>query len=250
MNATLIVFGSVIPVFSLALVAAALVGVGVAARRTGWRAGALVDLTLAAGVGALVGGRAEHVALHWAAWFSAHPDEIARVALGGLGWHGAVVGGLIGLFAAARFVRLPVSTGGTALLDPFAPALALLALGGWIGCAAAPCAWGKEVTTLADYPAWAVGWTRDVYNLYAPRYNTQLFGAALAVLLLLAAAWLPRRVRAGHFWLILALLSAGMFFIGFWRADPVPVVFGLRADQVADAVTGGVSLAFYRLARR
>ncbi|MBK8023443.1 MAG: hypothetical protein IPK19_18935 [Chloroflexi bacterium] len=131
----------------------------------------------------------------------------------------------------------------------FAPALALLALGGWIGCAAAVCAWGKEVTTLADYPAWAVGWTRDVYNLYAPRYNTQLYGAALAIGLLIVAVWRPAQ-SAGRFWLVLALLGAGMALIGFWRADPVPVVFGLRADQIADVVVAGWAAVLYVYSQR
>lgn len=322
MDANLSIAGLTVPVFSLSLVCGALLSLFLAVRRTGWKPGMWVDLALGAGAGAVVGGRIEHVALHWD-YFGTHADEIVRVTLGGLTWHGAVIGGLIGLWlavqvrriillATSRIVRLPFFASlvpatdapapfpsMSALLDALTPALPLLAFAGWLGCYAATCAWGKEVATLADFPAWAVGWTRDVFNIYAPRYSTQFYGMALAALLF-ALAWLltrrtrnsaptasltamslsretspppplPRREEAqgnlldtpfspsppdirsapdGHFWLLLALLSVGIFFIGFWRADPVPLLFGLRADQVADGLMTGWAVAMIIMPER
>ncbi|MBK8023442.1 MAG: prolipoprotein diacylglyceryl transferase [Chloroflexi bacterium] len=97
MSPTLTLLGLTVPIFSLSLFGAALIGTAWAARRTGWPLGLTVDLALVAAAGALIGGRVEHVLLHWADWFSAHPEEIVRLSLGGLGWHGAVVGGLVGV---------------------------------------------------------------------------------------------------------------------------------------------------------
>lgn len=247
--------GMTIPVFSFALVCGVSLSIGIVIWRTGWRLGSVVDLALGAGIGSVVGGRIEHVALQWA-YFSTARDEIARVTLGGLEWHGAFVGGLIGLWLViaaknitqrrkgAKTQSIEIIFGAAALVIP------VLALAGWIGCYAAPCAWGKEVTTLADYAPWAVGWTRDVFNIYAPRYNTQLYGMALAVMLMVLAWLLRQRRGAGRFWLIVGLLSVGMFFIGFWRADFVPSWFGLRVDQVFDGILAGIALTLSAVGSR
>lgn len=108
----------------------------------------------------------------------------------------------------------------------------------WWGCLGAACGYGAEVDTLARYPAWAVAELPDVYGLPAPRWNTQVFGMALGAALLPLMALLAARgwLRGRRFWLALALLSAGMFAIGFVRADYAPTLAGLRADQWLDLI--------------
>jgi hypothetical protein len=64
-----------------------------------------------------------------------------------------------------------------------------------------------------------------------------LAGLALATLLIYRG-WL----RGGRFWLLLALLSVGMFAIGFVRADFADELAGLRADQWLDLITVVLSL--------
>jgi phosphatidylglycerol:prolipoprotein diacylglycerol transferase len=172
-----------------------------------------------------------HVVLHWA-HFSTRPEEILRFHSGGLDWHGAVIGALIGLSVVTRWRGLSLPR----LLDAFTLGLPLLALTGWLGCWAAGCGYGTEVETLAYYPGWMVSIAPDVYGIPAPRYNTQFFGTLAALVLLLLAAgliwqgWLAGR----RFWLILALLSLSVFAIGFFRADYALVIAGLRADQWLD----------------
>src|SRR5690606_31172444 len=102
-------------------------------------------------LGAVVGARLAHVALQWD-YFSAHTGEIIRLTAGGLDWHGALLGGLLGLALVARWRRLPLRL----LLDALTPVLPLVALGGWIACWSAACGYGREVDTLANYPAYAV----------------------------------------------------------------------------------------------
>jgi len=219
-----------VPAFSFALIVGIAVSLGVGLRRA-QRPGAVVDVCLAALALALVGARIVHVLLNWS-YFADNLSEALRPSAGGLDWHGVVIGALIGLALAARWRRLSARD----LLDQLTPALPLLALAGWIGCAAAVCGWGAEVDTLAHYSPFVASESRDVYGIIAPRYNTQVFGMVLALVLLIVSLVLIQRgwLRYRRFWLVLAFLSLGMFVIGFFRGDPVPMVAGLRADQVLD----------------
>lgn len=254
------------PTFNLFLALAVLVSVGVGLRRVwkaypprpkgegqGVRVGAVADIYLGTLVGAMVGARLFHVLLNWD-YFADATNEITLISLGGLDWHGAVLGGIIGLYLVYRlrnFVRARVGLSPTNpygyadLLDMLTPALPLLGLAGWWGCLAALCGYGAEVDNLSRYPALAAAESADVYGIVVPRYNTQVFGLVLSaivlviVMLLLWRGWLRYR----RFWLMLALLSAGMFAIGFFRGDHAVLLFGLHADQVLDALFAAEALA-------
>ncbi len=231
-----------VPIYSLALVVGIALSVGIGARRSALRLGVLVDVCLGVAVGGVIGARIGHVLLNWD-YFAANLSEALRPSAGGLDWHGAVIGGLIGLALIAGWRRLKLRD----LLDALAPALPLLALAGWFGCWAAVCGYGAEVDTLAHYPPLVAAETRDVYGIVAPRFNTQGFGMALALALLTLSMVLIRRgwLKYRRFWLLLALLSAGMFVIGFFRGDYAPMVAGLRADQVVDG--GFLVISFWFL---
>lgn len=230
-----------LPTFTLLLALAVAAAAAISLYRAPVRAGA-ADCGLAALAGAAVGARAAHVLLNLD-YFAGAPAEALRFSAGGLNWHGAVVGGLAGLWLAARWRRVDAA----ALLDRLALALPLLVFAVWWGCLGAACGYGAEVDTLAHYPAWMVAELRDVYGLPAPRYNTQVFGMALGAALLPVMALVTRRgwLRGRRFWLALALVSAGMFAIGFARADYTPAIAGLRADQWLDLVL--LALAGWRL---
>lgn len=218
--------------FTLFVALAVIGGTAFAAYRSG-QPGAVVDACLGALIGGVAGARLAHVLLNWT-YFSEHTDEIARLNAGGLEWHGSLFGGLLGLALAARWRGLDTA----ALLDLLAPVLPVLALSGWLGCWAWACGYGAEVDTLARYPAYAVSEARDVYGIIAPRYNTQAFGVVLALVTgLVAVVLMRRRVLYGvRFWLVLALLGAGMALIGTVRGDAVPSMAGVRADLWLDLV--------------
>jgi phosphatidylglycerol:prolipoprotein diacylglycerol transferase len=217
----------------LALAIGATVTFGVL--RAGRRAGALVDVGLGALACGLALARLEHVLLNWN-YFAYAVHEAFQINAGGLDWHGAVIGGLIGGAAVARWRRVDAHE----ILEVMTLGLPLIALAGWYGCWAAHCAYGVEVDTLAHFPSWAVSESADVYGMAAPRYNTQVFGQWLAAALMVVAAILLWRQRVG-FWLMLGLFSVGMFVIGFFRGDYAPMLYGLRLDQWLDAVVGAVS---------
>ncbi|MBI5667405.1 MAG: prolipoprotein diacylglyceryl transferase [Chloroflexi bacterium] len=218
---------------ALAVVVSAMIGVYrmAAGGHSLPRAGAAADAYLGALIGGVVLARLGHVLLSWD-YFGSNLNEIVQLELGGLNWHGAVLGGLIGLHLASRLRRVEVRH----LLDALTLGLPLIGLAGWWGCMASACGYGLELPTLYGHPAFAVTESPDIFGIVAPRYNTQLFGLLLSMtmlglaVLLVGCGWL----RCRRFWLILALLSAGMFMIGFYRGDAVTIVAGLRLDQWFD----------------
>ena len=206
------------------------------------RAGAVLDCGLLALAAGVIGARAVHVGLHWD-YFVQHADEIARLRAGGLAWAGAVIGGLGGLALGARWRRISLM----GLLEALTPALPLIGLAAWWGCWATGCAYGAEVATLADHPGWLVSEAPDIYGIIAPRYHTQLYGAAGSLALLLLTALMIGRgwLKGRRFGLLLALTALLSFGVGFWRADAAPVAAGLRADQWLDLLLLGLGLILF-----
>jgi phosphatidylglycerol---prolipoprotein diacylglyceryl transferase len=232
----------------LTLAALAVLATAIYRLRGALKAGDIADACLGALVGGAVGARLGHILLNWD-YFAEHIRQIPQLHEGGLDWHGAVLGGLLGLLLVARWRKLDVS----ALLDALTPAPPLLALAGWTACLAWACGYGREVDTLARYPAFSVSEAADVYGIVAPRYNTQQFGILISLVVLATALFMLAApcLRGVRFWRTLALLGAGMFVLGFWRADPVGIFAGLRLDQWLDLVItflGILAFSFQRSA--
>lgn len=216
---------------SLGLLAAA--GIAAYRLRRDTPASRVVDVCLAGLVCGVAGARLSYVLLNMDYYaIAAHVGEITRLSAGGLNWHGAVYGGLLGIVVMARLRRVSLSP----LLDALALGLPLIGLAGWSACGALACAYGAEVDNLANYPSLVVAELSDIFGLTLPRYNTQQLGAVLALIVFALAVvltwrgWLVKR----RFWVVLAAFSAGMFGIGYLRGDSVPTLGGLRADQWLD----------------
>lgn len=195
---------------------------------------ARVDVLLCALIGAVLLGRVVHIALHWA-HFSLHMGEIWRFNAGGLDWHGAALGAGIGLWLGAGWRGVSWAAFAPALLL----AIPLLTSAAWLGCESIGCAYGAEVNTLAGLPQWLATEARDRVAVYAPRYNTHALGVMLGVSLLLMAALLLWRdwLQSVRLPLLIALLAAGMFALGFLRGDYAVYAAGLRLDQWLDLST-------------
>ena len=240
-----------LPTYTALLALGVLASVAALALAYRWRyarpVGPLVDACLGALLGGVVLARAGHVLLH-RYYFEIHPDEIIRLSAGGLDWHGALVGGLLGFALVSRWRGLDARS----LFDWLAPVVPALALLAWWGCGAAHCAYGAEVETLADYPGWLVWEAADVYNIRAPRYAVQPLGMGfsggllLLVLGLMWRGWLRGRLLG----LALLVLALGMFALGFLRGDYNPTIGPLRADQALDLLLAGGGLALLALVPR
>lgn len=230
----------VIRTYTLLLDIAILIGLGLLTWQ-GWRIEdkpvEWMDAGLAALVVGIILGRIGHVIIHHE-YFSEHSSEIAQIWRGGIDWHGAILGGLIGLIIAGLLRRLILRQ----VLDL---AAFLLPIGGILvstGCLSTSCGHGREVISLTDYPPPIAAELPDLYGVVAPRLNSQLYSIALSLVLLGLAALLARLIkrRGVRFWPILTLLSLGLFGIGFTRGDTVPMVGFLRLDQILDLAVAGV----------
>jgi prolipoprotein diacylglyceryltransferase len=179
---------------------------------------------LALGSAALLG-RAGHVLLNWD-YFALHPDEAPRVDLGGIEWHFAVIGALIGLWVGARLRRFDFSR----TLAWCAPLVGVIGLLVWRMCAGVGCAAGREVDTLARYPALIVAELPDRYGIIAPRWNTPLMGiVGSLIVLIFGLIALRSKWGARGFWLTLALMALIMLLIGAFR----PITAAERALNTA-----------------
>lgn len=200
----------------------------------------LTDVFLAGLLGAVVGGRVEHVLLQWA-YFTDNRGEIAY--LNGLDWHGAFLGAFFVVMIVARWRKRELIP----LLDRAALLLPLVALAAWWGCAASGCAYGAPVENLFAFPRWLTWEGRDIFGIIEPRFAVQRIGALWALLLCVCALFLTWRgwLAGRRLWLIICLLSVAAFLLGFLRADYTVTVNGLRVDQYLDAILacyGGVFL--------
>lgn len=222
--------------FALALLAGGLLFVRKFERRDLARA---IDVLLLAFASGLALARVEHVLLNWA-YFADNTAEFLTLQVGGLGWHGGLLGALLALWLGWRFRLRATNSRFTGVLDRLTPALPPLMMAAWVGCAPVGCAYGYEVSTLADYPALIAAELPDIFGVVAPRLNTPLFGLTWAAIVLCVVWWTRR--ATGRFWLALALVGLGMFAIGFARADNVPIAFGLRVDQALDLIVCAFSL--------
>jgi phosphatidylglycerol:prolipoprotein diacylglycerol transferase len=232
----------VIQTYTVLLDLAILGGLGTLAWQ-GWRTGqqavAWLDAGLSALLGGIVMGRVEHILIHWE-YFSGHADEIVQLWRGGLGWHGAVAGGLAGLAIFCAVRRLSFRQ----IADTLALILPTGAIFAYAGCLMARCGYGQEVETLAGYPPLVAAELPDLYGIVAPRLASQLYGIVWGVVLIGGVVLMTKLIRRPgvRLWLVLILLGAGSFGIGFTRGDAALSVGTLRLDQVLDLVIATAGL--------
>jgi prolipoprotein diacylglyceryltransferase len=200
-----------------------------------WRRGErmlpCLDVAVAVLLFGILGARIGHVLLSWE-YFSAHSDEIWSLAGGGLNWHGALLGGLLGALMAGLWRGVPL----LALGDRLALVIPIMAGAIWMASVVSNNTYAVEVRSLADFPAWMVVESPDIYGISAPRLALANVGvtSALVLFLLLAALDVLRWLPGVRLWLGIALYSLAMYFIGFFRADPVGLVLTRRAEQLLD----------------
>ena len=205
------------------------------ARRANLPQGDILDAAL---VGVLVGVLAARGMYVWENWayFRDHTDQMTQLWLGGLSWHGGLIGGAVGTAAFGVCRRLDVRT----VFNVLAPGLMAGAALGWIGSYLAGAAYGREVFP-GDFWWFLAADLPDIYGLWNPRFATQLMGAAWAAMCFaVGMSNVERRVtsapmRLSSFALTLVLYSSGMFVLGFARGDAAPMLAGLRVDQIMDA---------------
>lgn len=183
---------------------------------------------------ALVAGRAGYVLAH-RDYFWTHLDETWRLWQGGLSYHAALFGGVLGLLLWCRHRRCSLPD----YADLLAPAGALWSAFGWSACWFEGCAYGQETylgPLAADLP--------DSLGVYAIRYQTQAAGIGVSLLALaLFCYWQRKLPPGGGFWLVAAVLSLGRALITLYRGDLQSLFGPVSVSTVVDTLLALVSLA-------
>ena len=197
--------------FTVAMATGIWLGLGLAARwrrdeaNEGWLDTAVFVMLIA-----WLGARAGFVAANWP-YYAERPSEIWQFWQGGLSYHGALLAGLAALWGWSVWRKRPFAHEAARL----APAIILVVAFGWLACYLEGCAYGAETTLgplAADLP--------DGYGVFALRYQTQLIGLGLTLLILPLILWLSRRwPDTAVFWFTILLLSLIHLLVSTMRAD-------------------------------
>jgi phosphatidylglycerol:prolipoprotein diacylglycerol transferase len=232
-----------IPIYAYSIFIALGAGLGLA--WITWRSSQkLASRQLEAGMWALVGGlmgsRAGFVAASWP-YFQDHVLESFQFYRGGLGWPGALAGGLLALAVYAAFNRIPLA----GLADDMLPLLATTAIGAWLGCWVAGCAYG-----IASDAWWSLP-SLDEWGVVAYRWPVQILGALLTVgLFALVERLLGRADHKPGYRAILSVLGLSFVLLAtaLLRGDPAILWNGARLEVWAALVyilLALLSLAIY-----
>lgn len=186
------------------------------ARRLGFSDDTILSAAFGAILFGFIGARLTHVIDNWSE-YSGAPLEILALQKGGLGWYGALIGGVVGAWTAARLKKFSLAR----FADATAPGIFLGLCFGRIGCTLN----GDSPGTQTSLP-WGIVYTHpgafsplNVSTHPAPVYEI------LWNLIIVAILWRlwKRLAPDGSLFLVsLVLYSVGRFAISWVRAeDPV-----------------------------
>jgi prolipoprotein diacylglyceryl transferase len=202
-------------------------------RRWNIRGGArstVLDLAMIAIPFGILGGRLYHVITSWQLYFGAGRDPVDALYIwrGGLGVWGAIAGGTLGVWIAARRRGLDFA----AFADAVAPGVLVAQAIGRVGCWFNQELYGRPTTLpwgLRIDPANRPTATPDAatyHPTFAYEATWNLAAAALVI-------WAERRFRLDRgrvFALYVAAYTAGRGWIETLRVDPANTVLGVRLN--------------------
>jgi len=188
------------------------------ARRRGIDAGVVSDLIFWSVVGGILGARLLFVFLNWKV-FMKNPLEIIMIQHGGLAWQGSLLGGFVTGSLYVRKKKLDFFK----TLDLVAPYIALGQSIGRVGCFLNGCCHGREATWGIYFP---------VHHAYLVPTQLYALGSLLLIFLILKRAQVWVKIPGKVFVLYLVLASLQRFVIQFFRADYMPIVFGIDFFQL------------------
>ncbi|MFF7445017.1 MULTISPECIES: prolipoprotein diacylglyceryl transferase [unclassified Streptomyces] len=194
----------------------------------GGRVGTVADISVWAVPFGLLGGRLYHVITDYELYFSAGRDwvDAFKIWEGGLGIWGAIALGALGAWIGCRRRGIPLP----AYADAIAPAIALAqAIGRW-GNWFNQELYGRET----DLP-WALHITSTTDGRVPGYYHpTFLYESLWCVGVALLVIWADRRFKLGHgraFALYVAAYCVGRFWIEYLRVDDAHHILGLRLNN-------------------
>jgi phosphatidylglycerol:prolipoprotein diacylglycerol transferase len=223
-------------VFLLLAFIAAILETRARTRRLGWDPGEVVDLSLYAIIGGIVGARIGYVLVNLKDFAAAPIRGLMIWVDAGLTFYGALIGGALVAWAYGRRRNWPLPQ----IADAAAPGLAL----GYAIAMIGALLYGLNYGRPAHVP-----WSVMLFG--EPRHPTQLYltVTALAVyVILLVVDRIPR--PAGRlFWLFVLLMAVARVVIDVFMDSP-RVLDGLTLAQVANLVAGAVAAVMILMGSR
>jgi phosphatidylglycerol---prolipoprotein diacylglyceryl transferase len=209
-------------------------------RRRGVAPWASLDMAVWAVPFGIVGARIYHVITSPQDYFGdgGHPIRVFMIWEGGLGIWGAVAGGALGAWFAARQLGLPLSVFADALAPALPVAQAIGRFGNWFNNelygSVTTLPWGLRVHDMdSSNPGHATvidGKPVTLADLYHPTFLYEaIWDIGVAVLVLL----MDRKYKYGRgraFALYVMAYTAGRFWIEMLRSDPANKILGVRLN--------------------
>jgi prolipoprotein diacylglyceryl transferase len=208
----------------------------------GGQAGTVADIAVWAVPFGLVGGRLYHVITDYQLYFTDGQDwvDAFKIWQGGLGIWGAVALGALGAWIGCRRRGIPLP----AYADAIAPGIALAqAIGRWgnwfnqeLYGKPTTLPWGLKIDANAD--------TGHVAGTYHPTF---LYESLWCIGVALLVIWADRRFTLGHgraFALYAASYTVGRFWIEYLRVDDAHHILGLRLNDWTSIVVFAAAVAY------
>ncbi len=194
----------------------------------GGRAGTVADIAVWAVPFGLVGGRLYHVITDYELYFSEGRDwvDAFKVWEGGLGIWGAIALGALGAWIGCRRRGIPLPAYADAVAPGIAFAQAIGRWGNWFNQEL----YGKPT----DVP-WALKITSSADGRVPGTYHpTFLYESLWCIGVALLVIWADRRFKLGHgraFALYVAAYCVGRFWVEYMRVDDAHHILGLRLNN-------------------
>jgi prolipoprotein diacylglyceryl transferase len=224
-------------------------------RRRGVAPWASLDMAVWAVPFGIVGARIYHVITSPQDYFGdgGHPIRVFYIWEGGLGIWGAVAGGALGAWFAARQLGLPLSVFADALAPALPVAQAIGRFGNWFNNelygSVTTLPWGLRVHDMdSSNPGHATvidGKPVTLADLYHPTFLYEaIWDIGVAVLVLL----MDRKYKFGRgraFALYVMAYTAGRFWIEMLRSDPANKILGVRLNVFTAIVVFIAALIYF-----
>lgn len=192
----------------------------------GGRAGTVADIAVWAVPFGLVGGRLYHVITDYQLYFSDGENwvDAFKIWQGGLGIWGAIALGAVGAWIGCRRRGIPLPAWADALAPGIALAQACGRWGNWFN---------QELYGKATDLPWAVKISEGPNRVAGTYHPTFLYESLWCIGVALLVIWADRRFKLGHgraFALYVAAYCAGRAWIEYMRVDEAHHILGLRLN--------------------
>uniref|UniRef100_A0AAU2A8R4 Phosphatidylglycerol--prolipoprotein diacylglyceryl transferase n=1 Tax=Streptomyces sp. NBC_00093 TaxID=2975649 RepID=A0AAU2A8R4_9ACTN len=213
----------------------------------GGRPGTVADIAVWAVPFGLVGGRLYHVITDYELYFSEGRDwvDAFKIWEGGLGIWGAIALGALGAWIGCRRRGIPLPAWADALAPGIALAQAIGRWGNWFNQEL----YGRETTV-----PWAVHITSSTDGRVPGYYHpTFLYESLWCVGVALLVIWADRRFTLGHgraFALYVASYCVGRFWIEYLRVDEAHHILGMRLNNWTAIVVFVLAVVYFVLSAK